>query len=184
MKLTLPNVRLAFPAIFEPTVVGDSDKPAFGAAFIFPPGHPSEKAIKDACISVAKEKWGAKWEAIYKGIEKADKLCIHDGDTKAQYDGYEGNLFVNARNPSRPSIKDRDGVTPLVQADGKPYAGCYVYAFIEIYAQDNKYGKRINATLRGIQFFKDGDAFSGSAPAQDNEFEDLSAGIDEDYPLI
>lgn len=177
MKLTLANVRLAFPQLWEPSSFGEG-KPAYGAAFIFPPNHPAKKALDEACKEVAKEKWGAKWEPIYKAIEKADKLCIHDGDTKAQYDGYEGNFFVNARNAARPSVKDVDGKTPLVQDDGKPYAGCYVYAYIELYAQDNQYGKRINATLRGVQFFKDGDAFAGSTPAGDDEFEDLAAGAD------
>lgn len=182
MKVTLANVRLAFPALFEPEAFGDS-KPAYQAAFIFPPNHPAKKLVEEACVAVAKEKWGAKWEAIYKSIEKSDKLCIHDGDTKVQYDGYEGNFFVNARNAARPSVKDVDK-TPLVSSDGKPYAGCYVYGYIEIYAQDNEYGKRINASLRGVQFFRDGDAFAAGAPASDEEFEDLSAGAnDEVDPL-
>jgi len=29
--------------------------------------------------------------------------------------------------------------------------GCYVNALLELYGQDNKYGKRINASLKGIQ---------------------------------
>lgn len=183
MKLTLPNVRMAFPALWTPEKFGES-KPAYQAAFLFAPGSPSEKLVRDACIAVAKEKWGTKWEAIYKSIKAGDKLCIHDGDTKAQYDGYEGNLFVNARSQARPSVKDVDGVTPLVETDGKPYGGCYVYAFIEIYAQDNEFGKRINASLRGVQFFRDGDAFAAGTPAGDEEFEDLSAGTEEENDLI
>ena len=181
MKLKLKDVRLAFPQIFVAGTFDGSD-PAFSAAFIFPPNHPAKKQLDDACLAVAKEKWGTKADAIYKAIVAADKLAIHNGDTKAQYEGYEGNYFVNARNKVRPTIRDLDGVTPLDEADGKPYGGCFVVAHIELYAQDNKYGKRINATLRGVQFYKDGDAFAGGTPAGDDEFESLA--VDEEESLI
>lgn len=180
MKLKLKNVRLAFPALHEPSAFAGSDDKSFQAAFIFPPDHPARKEIEAACISVAKEKWGAKWETVYKALKTADKLAIHDGDTKSDYEGYAGNFFLNARNKAKPTVRDVDGKTDLVAQDGKPYAGCYVVALIEIYAQDNSYGKRINASLRGVQFYKDGDAFSGSAPASDEEFDDLDSDDGED----
>jgi hypothetical protein len=178
MKLQLKNVRLAFPQIFTPGSFDGGDK-AFSAAFIFPPDHPAKKVLDDACEAVAKEKWGAKWEPIYKALVKGDKLAIHDGDTKAQYEGYEGNFFVNARNKVKPTIRDIDGRTELIEADGKPYGGCYVVAHIELYAQDNAFGKRINASLRGVQFYKDGDAFAGGTPAGDDEFESLAVDDDD-----
>lgn len=179
MKLTLKNVRLAFPSLFEPSSFDGKAAAKYGAAFIFPPDHPAKKLIDDACATVAKEKWGAKADAELKKLIAADKLAIHDGDTKSDYEGYAGNYFVNTSNLTRPTIRDTDGKTDLVAADGRPYAGCYVYAFIEIYAQDNNFGKRINASLRGVQFYKDGDAFSGSPPASDDEFESLEAEGDD-----
>jgi hypothetical protein len=175
MKLKLKNVRLAFPSLHEPSAFAGSDDKSFQAAFIFPPDHPAKKLMDDACLEAAKEKWGAKGQAEFDKLVKADKIAIHDGDSKSDYEGYEGNYFVNARSKAKPTIRDADGKTDLVAQDGKPYAGCYVVALIEIYAQDNSYGKRINASLRGVQFFRDGDAFSGSAPASDEEFEDLEA---------
>jgi hypothetical protein len=173
MKLALKNVRLAFPQIFKAGSFAGGGDPAFSAAFIFPEDHPAKKQVEDACIAIAKEKWGAKWEAVYKTIKTADKLAIHNGDTKAEYEGYEGNFFVNSRNKVRPTIRDTDGRTELTEADGRPYGGCYVVAHIELYAQDNDYGKRINASLRGIQFYRDGDAFAGGGVAGDEEFEPL-----------
>jgi hypothetical protein len=180
MKLKLVNVRLAFPQLFNATSFEEGQAKSFSAAFLFGPKHPAKKLIEDACIEVAKEKWGAKWEEQYNKLEKADKLAIHDGDKKSEYDGYEGNYFVNARNKAKPTVRDADGKTDLAEQDGKPYAGCYVNAMIEIYAQDNKFGKRVNATLRGVQFYRDGDAFSGSAPAGDEDFDDLESGEGED----
>ena len=40
--------------------------------------------------------------------------------------------------------------------------------------QDNAYGKRVNASLRGVQFAGDGEAFGGGRPAEVDEFEDIS----------
>jgi hypothetical protein len=73
-------------------------------------------------------------------------LCLHDGDEKAEYEGFPGNFFLNAANKARPAVIDRDR-SPLIQADGRPYAGCYVNAVIDIWAQDNNFGKRVNASL-------------------------------------
>ena len=38
-------------------------------------------------------------------------------------------------------------------------------AIVELWAQDNNYGKRINASLAGVQFAKDGEAFAGGTVA-------------------
>jgi len=63
--------------------------------------------------------------------------------------------------------------TILKEESGRPYSGCYVNANIEVWAQDNSFGKRINAQLKGVQFYRDGDAFSGSAPSSPDEFDDV-----------
>ena len=75
----------------------------------------------------------------------------------------------------RPNIKDKDGITPLQESDGRPYSGCYVNLIgLEIYGfQHPKFGKRICAQLRGLQFLRDGDAFAVGKPADDTEFGDV-----------
>ncbi|MHA3050222.1 DUF2815 family protein [Acinetobacter sp. ANC 4641] len=172
MKVKLSNVRLAFPKLFKAESVNGGE-PTFSAAFLFAADHSAVKDIKAAIDKVGEAKWGAKWAQIKKGLEAQDKMALHDGDTKADLAGYEGNLFINASNKTRPLIIDRDK-TPLDSADGKPYAGCYVNASIELWAQDNSFGKRVNASLRGVQFLKDGDAFAGGGAASDDEFDDLA----------
>ena len=50
---------------------------------------------------------------------------------------------------------------------------------LEVYAlQANKNGPAVHASLKGVQFVKDGDAFSGSAPASVDSFDDLGEGAD------
>lgn len=181
MQLRIENVRLAFPVLFTPRAA-DPAKPndlSFSAAFIFPPDSPARKQISDAVRKVASEKWGAKAEEIIKNLAATDKLCLHNGDTKSQYEGYPGNFFINTRNKTRPLVIDVNK-SPLAEQDGKPYAGCYVNASIELWAQDNKYGKRVNASLRGVQFVRDGDAFAGGGAADADEFADMAEGATAD----
>ncbi len=182
MKLLLKNVRLAFPSIFEATAPKGGGKPAFSASFILPPGHPALKELESAFAALSKEKWGAKADAILKGMKASDKLCLHEGDTKADYEGYAGNYFVSTRSKTRPNVFDADR-SVLSEADGKLYSGCYVNANIELWAQDNEFGKRINAQLRGVQFKADGDALAGGArPADADEFPDEIAADGGDDP--
>lgn len=177
MKLLLKNVRLAFPTIWEAKTVNGEGKPAFSASFLISPDDPQVKKIEAAIEQVAKDKWGAKAEAVLKQMRAQDKTALHDGDLKSNYDGFAGMLYVSARNAARPLVIDADK-TPLTEADGRPYGGCYVNANVELWAQDNNYGKRINASLRGIQFFRDGDSFSGGGAASEDEFEDVTEGAD------
>lgn len=179
MKLKLSRMRLAFPSLFEAKTVNGEGKPAFSASLLIDPADPQVKAINAAIDATAKEKWGAKADAMLKQMRAADKVCLHDGDLKATYDGFPGMLFISARNPLRPTVLDRDK-TPLVEADGKPYAGCYVNVVLELWAQDNNFGKRVNATLMGVQFVDDGDAFTGGGVADADDFDDVSAGADAD----
>lgn len=176
MKVELENVRLAFPNLFEARAFSEDGKdPAYSASFIFGKKHPAVKLLNDAIEVVAKEKWEGKATETLKQLRAADRICLHDGDSKMEYDGFPGNFFVASRNKARPLVINKDK-SHLTQADGKPYAGCYVYATIDVWAMQNKYGKRINATLSGVQFSKDGDAFTGSPPASVDDFSDLSEG--------
>lgn len=179
MKVALKNVRLAFPNLFEPKAVNGEGDPRFSATFLMDPNHPAVAELEAAFEQVGKEKWGQKWPAVKKELALKDRTALHDGDTKADYEGFEGQMFVNAGNKVRPLVIDRDK-TPLIAADGKPYAGCFVNASIELWCQDNNYGKRINASLRGVQFLKDGDAFAGGGTASDDEFDDIEEGAEAD----
>jgi hypothetical protein len=182
MKVMIQNARLAFPALFEAKTVNGEGDPAFSAALILDPeANASTIDELDAAIKqVAEDKWGVtKAEAVLKKLETTDKLALHDGDTKADYDGFPGNKYVSSRSKTRPTVVDRDR-TPLAESDGKPYAGCYVNAQVDIWAQDNNYGKRINAQLRGVQFVKDGKASAGGGAAAADDFEELEPETADD----
>jgi hypothetical protein len=173
MKLKLFAVRLSFPQLFEAKTVNGEGKPAFSAAFLINPKNPQIAEINAAIAAVAAEKWGAKADSILKTIRAADKTCLHSGDLKSNYDGFEGMMYVSARNSLQPSVVDRNK-TPLSAQSGRPYAGCFVNAILELWAQDNNYGKRVNATLMGVQFQDDGESFVGGGVADADDFDDLT----------
>lgn len=180
MKLKLKNVRLAFPQLFEAKTVNGEGKPAFSANFIIDPKDPQVEVINTVITEAAKDKWGAKADAVLKTLRASDKICLHNGDTKSQYSGYEGMLFISARSTVAPLVLDADKTVITNGQVGRPYSGCYVNVSLELYAQDNSYGKRINATLGGVQFYKDGDAFAGGRAASEDDFDDVSEGTSAD----
>lgn len=184
-RVVLKNVRIAFPRLARPEQVNGEGAPAYSAAFILETDTPefeeNEKAVRAALKAAASDKWGAKADAILKTLESQGKVALHDGDTKSDVDGYAGNLFINARagGSAPPGLYRRDrtaisreenanGVSP---AEMEIYGGCYVNVILNIWAQDNKFGKRINASLSGVQFNADGVPFAGTPPAKANDFE-------------
>ncbi len=182
MKLTIRNARLSFPSLFEASAVNEGDKPRYGCSILIAKDDPAVAKINAAIDAVAAEKWKTKAAAILKTLRAGDKTALHDGDAKAQYDGFEGNMYVSASNMTAPRVVDRDGRTPVDQYSGVIYAGCYCNFVVEFWAQDNKYGKRVNCTLLGVQFVKDGEAFGGGgSKATDEDFDDLSTeGLEDD----
>jgi hypothetical protein len=182
-RLMIKNVRLAFPNLFEPRIDQDTGRKSYGASLILPTDHPQIAEIQKAMDAAGQGKWLDKWAVTKKGLEKQDRMALHDGDTKAKYDGFEGNLFINANSNENaaPTVVDQ-ARNPLSKSSGKPYAGCFVNASIEFWAQKDhpKGGSRINAQLRGIQFYKDGDSFSAGRPADADEFDEVTEGAGAD----
>lgn len=179
MKIKLNNVRLLYAAaLFEPQKGpnGEGD-PKHSATFGFAPDHPVVAEIRAGFKKVAEEKWGAKATEIFLQLKAGDKLCLHDGAAKADREGYAGNMYLSASNKLKPLVVDNVAApgttTPRVLSatDGRVYSGCYVNATIELWAQDNKFGKRINASLMGVQFHRDGPRLSGGGVASVDDFE-------------
>lgn len=183
VKVILKNVRLAFPVIWKPEQVNGQGDAKFTCAFLFPPDHAARKLMSDAIRQAATEKWTDKADGVLKSLIADLKICLQNGDRK-EHEGYPGNYFVNSTNKARPPIRDRDGKSALVEADGRPYGGCYVNGIVDVWAQDNQFGKRVNASLMGLQFVGDGDAFSGGKTAADDDFESLEEGAQAEDSLV
>lgn len=162
-KITLKNVRLSFPSLFKrASFQGTEGK--FEATFLL------NKETHADSIKEIQEAIKAKIATDLKGAKLgADKICLKDGD-EIDYDGYAGHFSIKGSNGKRPLIIDRDK-TPLTEDDNKLYAGCYVNAIVELWAQSNDFGKRINANLLGVQFFADGEPFGDGVNASVDDFD-------------
>lgn len=184
MEVILTNVRMAFPALWQPKAIGNdpTSKPAYGARFIVEPGSKNAKLLADAVDKVAKEqpKWGVKWESILKQLKEDKKVCFVEGPYRNKngepYDGFEDMFSVGTRNEKlKPTVKNRFNADVAEGDPGAPYAGCMVHAAIDIWGQDNQWGRRINGSLQGVMFAGDGEPFSGGRPADDKTFAGLAA---------
>jgi hypothetical protein len=180
MKVKLNNVRLSFPSLFEP----DGKYNKYNAVFMFAPDSAEAKAVREAIEASAIEKWKDRKKALtfIESCMRSDKSCYNtapkvSSDTGEAYDGFEGMHWIRSSNAAQPLVIDSNKA-PLSKKDGKPYAGCFVNASIDVWVQDNSYGKRINATLLGVQFARDGDAFSGGRRASETDFDEISSGTD------
>jgi len=177
MILKLKHVRIAFCQHLH--TAGSSiagEKPKFSATFLIPKDDAAQVQQISAVIKAeAVNKWGGKADALLKTLAADNRICFKDGEAKAQYDGFAGMFYIAASNKIKPSLFDIDK-TELAESSGKPYAGCYVDAVIEIWAQDNQFGKRINAQLKGVRFVEDGDAFTGTGVANADDFDDIAVG--------
>lgn len=166
-NVKLENVRLSFPALWQPRQGPDAkSKPAYQAAFILHKEHNAKEiaAVKAVIAQIVRDSFKGK---------QPPKICLRDGSEKPEVDGYgESVMFINARSDKPPHVVDRK-LNPLKESGSIPYAGCYVNATIRLWAQDNNYGKRINAQLRGVQFVRDGDSFGEANIDVTKEFKAL-----------
>lgn len=192
------NVRLSFPALFQAEDYQGNKQFSYRASFIMPRNtkvhvKQADKTWKPTTMhavlkELATSEWKGKGELMFNQIVAGgnQKCCWFDGDAKT-YDGYGGNWILTASrkvSDGRPEISDRDK-TPLTEMDGKPYAGCYVNASVEVWTQANQYGNALRATLRAVQFFRDGDAFKSGAALDDDELgavSDPDAADTDDSP--
>tara|TARA_R110000787_G_scaffold283257_1_gene395822 strand:+ start:485 stop:1009 length:525 start_codon:yes stop_codon:yes gene_type:complete len=165
-KILLNNVRLSFPSIFTREVF-EGKEGKYAATFLLDKKDVATKEKIDAAITSALAEAKVKVES--------HKYCIKDGDItfdEKEYDGYQGTWGIKASSSKRPTVINRDK-SPITVEDDILYAGCYVNAVIDIWIQNNGYGKRVNANLYGVQFLKDGDSF-GTGPSDVTEdFDDL-----------
>lgn len=174
-QIHLRNWRAAFVdslwTPFENTGDDGKTRKSFGLKLLAPPNHPDIEGLRAEIDKAGKEKFKDKWPAVKKAAEKLEKLPIHDGDDKAEWDGFAGHMYVAANSKVRPTIVNRDK-SQISEEDGIIYSGCYVNAIVTLYGYDNK-SKGVGMGLKGVQFVKDGDAFGAGAPASEDDFDEV-----------
>ena len=196
VKLHIKNARLSFAnGLFRASSLDPGQTEKYGCDLIITPDTVIEEKLPDgrkrkvettaqaALLKVADEAWKGKGKQMLDALE-ASKKCLRDGNTKVDKagevrDGYEGNWYITAKNVKRPGTFARDG-SPVTEADGVLYSGCYVYAIVELYANVQPTKKGVFASLLGVRFERDGDSFGGGRTATSDDFEPATEGADAD----
>jgi len=192
MKIKLSNVRLSFPCLFEAVQYNGMGPFKYRAQFLLEdenqkvtvmhPDGPSQVGIKDAIAEVAKERWAKTAQTALNALAgDSQKFCFIDGARKTSEATLDYWILTATRDQTkgRPIVLDQNKA-PLTEQDGRPYGGCFVNATVDVWAQDNEFGKGLRATLLGVQFLKDGDKFgAGGAPSSD-DFDQISVEDEND----
>lgn len=169
-KIKMQTVRLSFPSLFNTSKFGGDDTGKYEATFIL------DKKQHAGAIAEIKGAIDLMMKNDLKAKLPSDKLCLKDGDEMGRGE-YEGTYTLKASTKKRPLVINRDK-SPIVESDNIIYAGCYVNAIVSLWAQNNQFGKRINAQLDGIQFARDGDPF-GDGGVDANEFDAFDSEDDD-----
>lgn len=171
-KIKMQAVRLSFPSLFNTAKFGGEDTGKYEATFVL------DKVEHAEVIAGIKAQIERLMKEELKGKVPSDKLCLKDGDEMGRPE-FEGKYTIKASTKKRPLVINRDK-SPITESDNVIYAGCYVNAIVSLWAQNNNYGKRINAQLDGVQFCRDGEAF-GDGAVSVNEFDAFGSESDEDF---
>jgi hypothetical protein len=171
MKIKIPSARLSFPSLFNMASFGGESTGKFEATFILDKKEHA-KQIEEIEGAIAKLQKELKVKLA------SDKLCLKDGDEMERAE-YQGKMTIKASTKKRPMVINRDK-TPITEDDNVVYAGCYVNAIITLWAQNNSYGKRVNAQLDGVQFVRDGEPFGDGGISVD-QFDGFDDGDDDTF---
>ena len=190
LKLMLPEVRGSFLVLGEPEQYQGAGPFRWSSTALIPYESALLQKIRDALKETAKQKWEKKWETHYEAcITDPKACCLVDGKRK-DYDGYQGHFALTAhryQDKGRPLVMDTDK-SPIYKPNnevyegkgGRLYSGCFINMQVEFWAQDNKTGKGLRATLLGVQRVRDGDAFGGGAAPSADDFGEIAEGADAD----
>lgn len=169
--IVLKDVRLSYPHLFKPWAQQEDQEKKYSGRFLV-----SEETHSPEIEWLQKHLLGIQKE-VFKARIPADKLCFRDGNLTGKPED-EGQWYLAANEKTKPATVDRHK-REVVEADDVLYGGCYVNVMFKLWTQNNKYGKRINANLLAVQFFRDGERFGAPRPDVDKYFDEFEGG-DED----
>lgn len=188
----LKNVRNSFPHYAQPHAPqgNTTAEKKYQGDFIMNPDDENWRNVWSAINKVAAEKWAEHAGAVINMINNDKRVrCYGQGAEKVSkktmsvLDGYDGKVFVSAKNAQRPQIIKADG-TAIDSANDiayqaevrKMYGGCRVNVALEIYALDDKNGRQIRGSLVALQFAGDDAPFgSDSTPDASHLFGQVNA---------
>lgn len=175
-QIVIENARLAFPSLYTKAMF-DGKETKYEGTLIIDKDNPAIAKLQAEIKKVLADKLKVK-------VLPAEKICLKDGDLILDKNGntraeFEGKYSLKASSNNKPRTVGLHK-EPLEEDDGTFYAGCYVNAIVDLWGQDNKFGKRVNCNLLAVQFVKDGDPL-GSASLNLSALPELE--LSDDVPF-
>lgn len=152
----------------------DDGKESFCSHLMIPPSHPQVAEIGEKIRLAAQFEWPNDFEEVLAAAKAKAWIALRRGEVgKPGVDHYRGMLYLSSSNKSRPRLVNGDAIEV---AANSPifYSGCWVNAVVTFWAQNNKYGKKLNCELNGLQWAKDDERLGGGGRV---------AGADEFGPV-
>ena len=159
-NLITPVATLSFPVLKAPRPRSEGAKPVYSCALLFDKKAQASaeyKAMQQACIKAAKDKFGA-------DVKMATLTFPFRDAGEKDYAGYEeGFTYINPWSEQRPGIVDHD-VQDVLDV-GNVYAGMKVRASVSPFAWANSGKKGVSFGLNHIQVLKEGARIDGRVTA-------------------
>lgn len=170
-KITLKNVRIAYPHVFTP----DTSKVANGrytVTLLLPEDDPQvaevEKIVEDiktenkAAVAKAKDKFG---EPLHRGLE-----------------GYPGMIVLRAKTKTKPQVlKKIGGVKQLITDESEVYGGCWCAAIVGFFFYDNAGNRGIGVSFDALMKRRDDEKLAvGVSTDSFDELEDTQEASEDD----
>lgn len=187
VKVTTPKFITSFPKLFKPEAYQGGSRPAYSVLMLFKKDQDISE-LKKAVTRAKVEAFGkdkTKWPEI--------KTPWRDGEEMADYNGFEGMIYANAKTYNRPLVIDRN--KEKIDNPEDVYPGCIGRAVVVVKATESGGNYFITFYLQGYQKVEDGEPLAGGASTSDfgdlddededdlndtEDYEDDDEGDDED----
>lgn len=187
--IMLKNVRCSFPQLWKDGI-SDSGK-NFGKGvhlLLSKTENAAElKAVSGAMASVAKgnQQISAALKKAGGDMTKALKgKCLRGPGEESWQEIYpDDNMLLKCGCKKTPLVLHKNA-TKATEVDDQIYSGCMVNAKVDIWAQANNWGRRINAKLIAIQFAGDNEPFDGSYVSEETALEGFESLQSDDTGLF
>lgn len=172
VKFTTPTFRASFPQLHEAKAWKPKQTPKFQLTALWPKDM-DRKEMNKAINKAAAQLWPNKEDRPpgYRGP-------FRNGDRKADFDGYEGMIYVTMATQTAPGLITRNKKRiPLDEVKDVIYGGCYCRAVVVAKAyhiSDDNCG--VTLYLQHVQKVEDGEPFGGKGAPESAFDDDLPEG--------
>ena len=152
--IAIKNARCVYPSLFETETFNGEDTGKYGITLILDKEKHAEPIAK---IQAEIDRRVAELKVKKLGD---DKVCLKDGD-ETEIDYYQGRYTIKATNKKAPKVYNEDKMRIGEDDQQEIYGGCFVDAVIDLWTQNNSWGKRVNANIYLVRKVGDGEPIGG-----------------------